>query len=686
MILDWLRRKKLTPKQVVTPERIEDSTERRPVQKFIYPPVANGIPRFPVAEILEEHKEVIKHLQNLSEDKGDFELRFLPLIKRYAGYVYLLPASEAHHHRGAGGLLRHGLEVAKFILQQAYGRVHGMNFSPQKRILARERWLFAGFVTGIYHDIGKVIDMRVVSVTGRVWDPFSQPLALWCQGLAGEDDRIYVSWRREGQDHRQMGLPLLSHILRLDDVSYLQEMEPLMMWVNQAILGEKGPHNSLTGLLHEADRKSVTLDLENSNLLADLGSQVKQPLARHFVLAMQRLVLEGRWRANTPGSVLWVIGSEVYLTWPEMAGNVIDLLHGDGIPGIPSNPDVLADVLQEHGLLVPAENGSRLWRLWPAVINAGEEGLLALRLTNHQYIMDIVPPSISGEVCADGDKPRTLPASRKIIEPKSSGKGSQERGPGRAPSKPDGQPVDDALGTPAPDSSYSSVIMEEPETPKEPRTLEEMRDYFAAGGLGGRALLHFASEVFIGNRRDGVDYKLGPNLLLSWGERKFTGAENLSELIESLDRMTWLVLNGSRRVHEDKEFGKCLKLRERETALFLRLVWLLREAQPVAPELKSSLEGELITMKNEAQSPGEIQCREPGAEGLPGPTLPSETPAWVSEVAAMQHRQGALDYARVKKLVEGHTGLSRGILQLLYRYFEVGEEGGRLIVLRRLSG
>ena len=33
-----------------------------------------------------------------------------PVIARYVAFSHLLPASESHHHRGAGGLFRHGLE------------------------------------------------------------------------------------------------------------------------------------------------------------------------------------------------------------------------------------------------------------------------------------------------------------------------------------------------------------------------------------------------------------------------------------------------------------------------------------------------------------------------------------------------------------------------------------------------
>nr|WP_276611704.1 TraI domain-containing protein [Thiorhodococcus mannitoliphagus] len=36
----------------------------------------------------------------------------LPLIERYAAFAHLLRALETQHHRGAGGLFRHGLEVA----------------------------------------------------------------------------------------------------------------------------------------------------------------------------------------------------------------------------------------------------------------------------------------------------------------------------------------------------------------------------------------------------------------------------------------------------------------------------------------------------------------------------------------------------------------------------------------------
>jgi len=118
-------------------------------------------------------------------------------------------------------------------------------------------------------------------------------------------------------------------------------------------------------------------------------------------------------------------------------------------------------------------------------------------------------------------------------------------------------------------------------------------------------LLKFASEVSQGTRRDGLDYKSGPRLLLSWGDRKFTKEGSLPEVIESMARAQWLVLNGTSRVHAEPGFGRCLKLVERETAMFWRLIWFYGLDKPLEPESAAPIEEETPAGPNEAQPPGE---------------------------------------------------------------------------------
>jgi len=663
------RTEKTPTKTVTIPERVRSAAERRPVQKYVYPPVVEGIPRYLVAEILGEHEELIDKLRKLSENKAVFDERHRVVVERYANYVYLLPASEAHHHRGTGGLLRHGLEVAKYVLQESYDRLHGMHLSPRERKAARERWLFAAFVAGLCHDIGKVADMEVFTASGLVWDHHVQPLAAWFHGLPGQEDRVYVQWRRERQDHRQMGLSKIPHhILAQEDLTYLHAIEPVLVGhIHQAIMGEGAPRNAITEMLEIGDKKSVSLDLKESNLLWDLGPQVGQPLLRHYVMAMRRLLVEKRWRVNEAGAVVWVMGQDqgVYLVWPQMTEDILEVLHQDETP-TPFNPMVMADILQDHEFLLLAPNGNRLWRIWPSLVEASA-GLLALRLKEPRYIFDPVPPGVVGLACGEGEEPppaKTAPKESSGHITKDPVETIEDCGQPLEEVVVPYQPLPTHNSPPTPPASPPG-ISEEPEAFALTDTVQDLQDHFAQSGVGGRALLQLALEVKGGSRQEGVDYRMGPQMLLAWGERKFTDEPQLAEVIQSLAEAGWLVLDGSRRVHEEPIFGRCLKLRPDETARFFRLVdlWHSRSSE-----------------KTESQA--EEKSTETRAEAAPKVT---NEPGWVLELSTLVDRHGYVDYDEAEALLRSFTKYKQKqkIQDLLNAYFELGFEAGRLVVRRR---
>src|SRR5690606_34767029 len=118
-----------------------------------------------------------------------------PVIKRYAEFVHLLPASEAHHHRGAGGLLRHGLEVGFWAAQFSLGQVFPYDGPPRNKRAHELRWLFAAFVAGLTHDLGKPLsDMEITTAQGEsVWPPYIESLEGWANRVQAE--RYFVRWR-----------------------------------------------------------------------------------------------------------------------------------------------------------------------------------------------------------------------------------------------------------------------------------------------------------------------------------------------------------------------------------------------------------------------------------------------------------------------------------------------------------
>lgn len=73
--------------------------------------------------------------------EGGFEIQITPLIRRFAAFVHLLPATRDAHFRGAGGCLHCGLEVGLHALQTADGQIFRLRRWPWSRHNARsEQW------------------------------------------------------------------------------------------------------------------------------------------------------------------------------------------------------------------------------------------------------------------------------------------------------------------------------------------------------------------------------------------------------------------------------------------------------------------------------------------------------------------------------------------------------------------
>ncbi len=83
-----------------------------------YPPFMRGLPATPPDTLIETQRDLIGQIREAGLASPDiFEQFYLASLRRFASYAHLLPASQTHHHRGAGGLLRHAAEVALWSLQ-----------------------------------------------------------------------------------------------------------------------------------------------------------------------------------------------------------------------------------------------------------------------------------------------------------------------------------------------------------------------------------------------------------------------------------------------------------------------------------------------------------------------------------------------------------------------------------------
>jgi hypothetical protein len=238
-----------------------------------------------------------------------------------------------------------------------------------------------------------VSDLSILDREGRTqWNPYLENLTDWA--AKNGVDRYFLRWRdKRHQRHEQFSVLVTERVLTAECLSYLTQSGPeIMQAMLEAIAGvDRGA--MFHTLVIEADRKSVERDLKANHIPVDTSLGV--PVEKYLLDAMRRLIGGGRWTANTRGARIWRFADGLHVVWKAGAQEISELLAKDRIPGIPRDPDTLADILIERGLAVPRKTADgksfRYWRMAPAELDMA---LYMLRLTTPELIYSGEPPVV----------------------------------------------------------------------------------------------------------------------------------------------------------------------------------------------------------------------------------------------------------------------------------------------------
>jgi conjugal transfer pilus assembly protein TraI len=439
-----------------------------------YPPFMKGLPAAPVERILESQVELIKAIEHaLSLPDDLYQTIAAPVIARYAAFSHLLPASESHHHRGAGGLFRHGLEVAYWATQAAQGCLFATQATPRERKEQELRWRLAVCFAGLLHDIGKpVSDIAVVDREGRqLWNPCEENLTDWASQYG--IDRYFLRWRENRHKrHEQFSALVIERVLTRASRTYLLAPGPDMMQAMlEAIHGlDRGA--KLYELVMTADRKSVERDLKAHYHTVD--SAMGMPVEKYLFDAMRRLIKSGHWLANEKGARIWRFKEGIHIVWRTGAQDIVDLLAKDKVPGIPRDEDTLADILIERGLAIPKTLSDgrhyRYWRMQPPGLDVV---LYMLRLASTELIYSNEPPVAIEGTEVEEDPEAVVKAESE--QDKTGGPETQPIAQVTISLLNDGTMATSAMGV---NQEQNDMLVSNPETATEPdqRILQECQD------------------------------------------------------------------------------------------------------------------------------------------------------------------------------------------------------------------
>lgn len=328
-----------------------------------------GFESLPVEHLLAEHQTLLGRIKLCyGADHATFDRELMPLVRGYAAYVHLLPATPDNYFKTPGGLLRLGLETAFFALQGTDAHI----FSGKATITARRelepRWRIATFVGGLCCELHRVLSHLIVTTPqGTEWPSFLLPLLDWLQ--QGGVQRYFLRWRPRAAEVRGLGLFALPMVVPAAVLQDLRQDDGAIVRLLFASVGgvpQYREHNVLDDLV----RRALTLVIDR-DLLANAdryGSpQYGSHLERYLVDAMRRLAAaHSAWSVNRDKGRLWFGEDGLYLIWPVAAQDILELLEGDQLAGIPKAPDTLLDILLEAGVLQATLDGSRVWSIFPS--------------------------------------------------------------------------------------------------------------------------------------------------------------------------------------------------------------------------------------------------------------------------------------------------------------------------------
>ena len=371
-----------------------------------YPPFAKGLPAVSTNQIIESQSELIKLIYGtLSFSSAEFDQLVLPVINNFAEFVHLLPASEAHHHRGAGGLFRHGLEVACWTARFSESAIFSLEGSPKERRNNEPRWILASCLSGLLHDVGKPLsDVSVSNDKGSViWNPYAHSLVKWTKIHC--IDNYYLRWTHNRyKRHEKFSLLALERMLPSGVLAYLSATGSKVLEALLTAVGGTDTNQPMAKMMLKADQESVSKDLKQNRINLDEYSY-GVPVERYILDAIRRLINQGQWSVNEVGAKVWNSDQGVFIVW-KCLHDLYKLLDEDKIPGIPRHPDTLADILLERGLAISNEithkNGQvtpyRYWQICPEILQNTANfkdpiKLQVLRIESQELIFTQAPAS-----------------------------------------------------------------------------------------------------------------------------------------------------------------------------------------------------------------------------------------------------------------------------------------------------
>lgn len=243
----------------------------------------------------------------------EYQEYITPTLNNTAQYIYLLPASEAYHHEGVGGLFRHSLECAQLALQELTREYVNFDTSPLEKIEYRKVFALSVFIGGLLHDIGKVLaDVEVYLPNKSIyWQPTA--MGLYDFLTKNKVSEFSIRYRvGRGKRHEAFAQLLVSKILPTKLIDYLLKTPQILEELYSSLNADKS--SKLYAIIKKADMRSVELELSGASL-PDIVYRRRPNGVQRSILLLQELIGSSETVFNNAKGFIFLIGKKCFLAF-----------------------------------------------------------------------------------------------------------------------------------------------------------------------------------------------------------------------------------------------------------------------------------------------------------------------------------------------------------------------------------
>ncbi|GAO72885.1 MobH family relaxase [Comamonas sp. E6] len=307
------------------------------------------------------------------QSQAIWERDLLPAIRRYAEFVQLMPASEAHHHAHAGGLLSHTIEM--LLAAMTWRNAHLLPGGSQIEIVdaQRDQWTYVVFFCALLHDIAKpMTDLRIA------WRPVGEndpirwaPAGGSLSQIAGQRTAEYLvdfapKGQRDYSAHAKLAQLLLPRIAPESALRFLAHTPTALDALEQYLTGQD-KDSLVAKIVKRADQLSTQRALQKGSK-ARFATAKAVPLIELLMQSMRTMLHAGtQLPLNRNGAAGWVFEGAIWFVAKRLADTVREHIQAnepdESVPGNAKN-DRLFDTWQDYGAieLNPA-SGQAVWHV-----------------------------------------------------------------------------------------------------------------------------------------------------------------------------------------------------------------------------------------------------------------------------------------------------------------------------------